>query len=89
MAVGAVALAVGRFLPGVTHSERLAFEILGVGYGLLAVVILVVGALRQRATTSALGEGRWTGLTSQLVTWLTAAAIVLSIVATVLVAVKF
>jgi uncharacterized membrane protein YidH (DUF202 family) len=84
--VGAVALAVGRFLPGLTTGERWPFRLLGLAYGLLSVAILTMGALRQRRTADALRRGSFAELTSPLVNWLTALAIVLSIASMALVA---
>ncbi|MBV9415312.1 MAG: DUF202 domain-containing protein [Solirubrobacterales bacterium] len=89
VAVGAVALAVGRFLPALTHKQSWPFRVLGLGYGFLSVAVLVVGGFRQRRTADALRRGSFTALTSQLVTWLTAVAIILSIAAMVLVATEF
>jgi putative membrane protein len=89
VAVGAVALAVGRFLPEVTHRNSWPFRALGLGYGLLSVAVLVVGALRQRRTAEALRSNSFAELTTPLVTWLTVAAIVLSVVAMVLVVSAF
>ena len=88
VAVGAVALAVGRFLPEATHGARWPFRLLGVGYGLLSVAILVVGAARQRRAASALRRGSFEELTSPLVAWLTAGATALSVGAILLVAVR-
>jgi uncharacterized membrane protein YidH (DUF202 family) len=84
--VGAVALAVGRFLPGLTGGARWPFRLLGIGYGLLSVAILLVGAVRQQHAAAALRRGGFAELTSPLVTWLTASGVVLSIVAMILVA---
>ena len=89
VAVGAVAIAVGRFLPGLTHGARWPFRVLGLGYGLLSVAVLVVGAIRQRRTAEALRQGSFVDLSSPLVSWLTALAILLSIVAMALVATAF
>ncbi|HMD57871.1 MAG TPA: DUF202 domain-containing protein [Solirubrobacteraceae bacterium] len=86
--VGAVALAVGRFLPGLTNGARWPFRVLGIGYGVLSVAILLVGASRQRRAASALRRGSFEGLSSELVGWLTAGAIALSIVAMILIAVS-
>ena len=86
VAVGAVALAVGRLVPGLTHGETWPFRLLGLGYGLLSVAVLAVGALRQLRTADALRRGSFAELTSPLVVWMTALAILLSITATVLVA---
>lgn len=85
VAVGAVALAVGRFLPGLTHGTLWPFRVLGAGYGLLSVVILIVGARRQHRGAAALRRGGFDELSSPLVAWLTAGGIALSVLAMVLV----
>jgi putative membrane protein len=79
VAVGAVALGVGRLLPGLTHGTRWPFRVIGVGYGLLSVAILVIGAVRQHRSASALRSGGFEALSSPLVTWLTAGAVFLSV----------
>ena len=71
----AVAVAVGRLLPGLTKSPRLPFRLLGLGYAALAVGVLVVGAVRQQRTAEALRRGEDARLSSSLVMWLTAAAV--------------
>ena len=78
IAVGAVAIAVGRFLPGLTHGARWPFRVLGLGYGLLSITILLVGASRQRRAHSALQRGGYDELASPLVNWLTGAAVALA-----------
>lgn len=88
IAVGAVALAVGRFLPGLTHGPRWPFRAVGIGYGVLSIAILLVGAMRQRGASAALRRGSFEELTSGLVFWLTAGAIALSIAAIVLVTIS-
>ena len=85
IAVGAVALAVGRFLPGLTTGARWPFRLLGIGYGILSVVILLVGALRQRRASAALRRGSFEQLNPSLVDWLTAAGIGLSVAAVLLI----
>jgi putative membrane protein len=85
VAVGAVALAVGRLLPGLTHGKVWPYRVLGVGYGVLSVVVLLVGARRQHESAAALRRGEFNQLSSPLVAWLTAGAIALSVIATVLV----
>jgi putative membrane protein len=89
VAVGAVALAIGRFLPGLTGGARWPFRLLGIGYGLLSVAILLIGVVRQRRTAAAMHRGSFDELTPPLVFWLTAAAVVLSIGAMVLVVAVF
>ena len=85
----AVAIAVGRFVPSVTHGPRWPFRLIGIGFGLLAVAALVAGALRQRRTADALRRGSYEELSSPLVMWLTAAAVLLSVGTIALVAVRF
>lgn len=85
IAVGAVALAVGRFLPEVTKGAHWPFRVVGIAYGALSVVILVLGAVRQRRSSQALRRGEFEELTPALVTWLTAGAVALSIGAMALV----
>ncbi len=85
VAVGAAGLAVGRLLPDLTHGAHWPFQALGIGYGLLSVVILVVGAIRQVRASAALRRGTFEELTTPLVSVLTAGAVLLSISATVLI----
>ena len=85
IAVGAVALAIGRLLPGLVGGARWPFRLLGVGYGLLSVAILLVGAVRQQRAASAIRRGAFAELTSPLVAWLTASGILLSVAAMILV----
>ena len=85
VAVGAAALAVGRFLPAVSKGVTWPFRVLGIGYGALSVLILLIGATRQRDAATALKRGSFAELSSPTVSWLTAAAVLLSVLATVLV----
>jgi putative membrane protein len=84
----AVAIAVGRIVPEVTHGARWPWRALGIAYGLIAVAVLVLGAVRQQRTAEALRRGSYNPLSSPLVMWLTAAAVVVSVGAVVLVAVR-
>jgi len=77
--VGAVAIAVGRLLPAVTSGERWAFRVRGLGYGVLSIAVLLVGATRQRRLASALRRDSFEELTSPLVAWLTAGGVALSV----------
>jgi putative membrane protein len=87
IAVAAVSIAVGRFLPGLTRGDRWPYRVLGLGYALLAIAILVVGAVRQRRGADALRRGDYDELASPVVMWMTAAAVALSVMTFVLVAV--
>lgn len=61
---------------------------MGVGYGLLAVAVLIVGAVRQHRSARALRRGSYDELSTSLVIWLTAAALSLSVCIVILVAIK-
>jgi putative membrane protein len=89
LGVAAVAIAIGRFVPLSTHGARWPFRVIGIGYGVLAIAALVAGAVRQRRTADALRRGSYEALSSPLVMWLTAAAVLLSIGTVALIAVRF
>ena len=84
----AVAVAVGRLLPVVTHGARWPFRLIGIGFGLLAVVSLIAGAHRQSRTADALRRGSYAELSSPLVMWLTAGAVLLSVATIAIIAVR-
>jgi putative membrane protein len=84
LGAAAVSIGVGRLLPGLTGGARLPLRLLGLGYGLVAVAVLVIGAVRQSRVAAALRRGDYEELSSPMVMWLTAAAVVLA-VATLLV----
>jgi putative membrane protein len=88
VAVSAVGVAVGRLLPELGHHERWLFRVLGIGYALLAVALLVVGAVRQRRVELSLRRGEYDALSSPLVMILTAAGIALAALTLVLVAIR-
>ena len=79
LGAAAVAIAVGRVLPGLTSGTRWPFRALGIGYGVLAVVVLATGAVRQQRAAKALRRGGYDELSTPLVLWLTAAAVALSV----------
>jgi uncharacterized membrane protein YidH (DUF202 family) len=86
--VTAVALAIGRFLPSVTGGAHWPFRVLGICYGILAIVVLVISALRQRHAAAALRRGTFDELSSSLVSALAGAAVALGIATVVLIAVE-
>src|SRR4051794_26103838 len=57
LGAGVGALAVGRVAPEVLHVARGPYVVLGCGYGLLAIALLIAGAHRQRALQRAVDEG--------------------------------
>ncbi len=84
----AVAIGVGRILPELTHGARWPFRALGIAYGLIAVAVLVLGAVRQHRTNEALRRGSYSPLSSPTVMYLTAAAVGVSLGSIVLVAIR-
>jgi putative membrane protein len=89
LGAAAVALAVGRLVPEAAHGARWPFHVIGIGYGVLAIAALIAGAVRQRRTDDALRRGSYEALSSPLVMWLTAAAVLLSVGTVVLIAARF
>jgi putative membrane protein len=89
LGAAAVAIAVGRFLPSISHGTRWPFRLLGIGYGLLAIAALVAGALRHRRTADKLRSGSYEPLSSPLVMWLTTAAVALTVGTIALIAIRF
>jgi putative membrane protein len=89
LGAGAVAIAIGRIVPGLDRGSSWPLRVAGVGFGVLAVAVLIVGAVRQRRTADALRRGSYEELSTPLVMWFTAAAVLLSIGAVTLVAVRF
>jgi putative membrane protein len=80
VAAAAVSVGVGRLLPGFTGGARWPLRALGIGYGVLAVGVLVIGAIRQRRVGDALRRGGYEPLSGPLVTWLTIAGVALAVV---------
>jgi uncharacterized membrane protein YidH (DUF202 family) len=75
----AVSLGVGRVLPDITHGTRWPYVLLGIGYGVLAIAVLLAGAIRQEQTADALRRNSYSELSLSLVRWLTAGALLLSV----------
>jgi uncharacterized membrane protein YidH (DUF202 family) len=84
----AVAIGVGRILPELTHGARWPFRALGIAYGVIAVAVLVIGAVRQQRTNNALRRGSYSELSSPTVMYLTAAAVVVSLGSIIVVAIR-
>jgi putative membrane protein len=86
LGAAAVSIGVGRLLPGLTGGTRWPLKLLGIGYGVIAVAVLVIGAMRQKSVAAALRRGSYEELSMPLVTWLTAAAVALSVATLVVIA---
>ncbi|MCW3067916.1 MAG: hypothetical protein JWL67_541 [Solirubrobacterales bacterium] len=90
LGAAAVAVGVGRILPGLSGGgAHWPLRLLGLGYGALAVAVLVVGAVRQNRVAAALRRGSYDELSSRLVMWLTATAVALAVVTLAVVAAEF
>jgi uncharacterized membrane protein YidH (DUF202 family) len=87
LGAAALAVGVGRLLPGLAGGSHWPLRLLGLGYGALAVAVLVIGAVRQSRVAAALREGRYDQLSSRLVLWLTATAVALALATLAVVAV--
>jgi putative membrane protein len=84
----AVAIAVGRGIPVVAKGAHWPFELLGIGYGVLAIGVLVAGAIRQERTARALRAGGYSELRSSLVLLMTLGALTLAVATLVIIAVE-
>jgi inner membrane protein YidH len=58
----AVAIGVGRIVPGVTNEARWPFEIVGGGFAVFGVLVMAYGALRYTRVEDALKAGRYAPL---------------------------
>jgi putative membrane protein len=87
LGAAAVSIGVGRLLPDLTGGALWPLRLLGLGYGVVAIAVLVIGAVRQNQVAAALRRGSYEELSSPLVMWLTAAAVALSLATLVVIAV--
>jgi putative membrane protein len=85
LAATAGALGVGRFAPQLLQAAATPYVILGCGYALLAIGLLVVGAHRQHALGRAQAREEQAPLPFGIVGGFTAAGIALAIMTVVLV----
>jgi putative membrane protein len=88
LGAAAVAVGVGRVLPGVSGGAQWPLRLLGLGYGALAVAVLVIGGVRQSRVTAALRLGSYDPLPSRMVIWLTATAVALALATLAVIAVE-
>jgi uncharacterized membrane protein YidH (DUF202 family) len=75
----AVAVAIGQLVPAVAKAPRLPFLCIGTGFGVLALAMIVFGALRQRAVTRALAEGEYADLNPGVVLAMTTLMAILTV----------
>ena len=79
LAAIAVSLAVGRLLPALLDADQDVYRVLGVGYGLLGIFLMVYGAIRQRVVERHLVAGGFAPLPLWVVLILGGAGLVLGV----------
>jgi len=79
LAAIAVSLAVGRLLPALLDADQDVYRVLGVGYGLLGIFLMVYGAIRQRVVERHLVAGGFARLPLWVVLILGGAGLVLGV----------
>lgn len=88
LAALALAVGVGRLLPALIAASHVAFGLVGAGYGLFGVLVLVFGAWRTQRVRTALAEGRSLPADVWTVWLLTALGLVLAVATIALVVVE-
>jgi inner membrane protein YidH len=81
----AVAVGIGRIVPGVTNVTRWPYELVGAGYGLLGVAFIAVGYVRVRTVERAVARGDFPRLDERLELGLIGISIALGLATTALV----
>jgi putative membrane protein len=76
VAAFAVAIGVGRLTPALLGVSAAPFVALGVGFGLVGIAFVFLGARRDRAVARDLAEGRFEALDAWVV-WTLAGALIL------------
>ena len=79
IAAATAAVGVGGVVPSLVEGSRTPYEVLGAGYAILAAVIFVAAALRQRQVGRALEAGRYEDVGELGVLALTLAATALAL----------
>ena len=68
--VSAVALGIGGLVPKLSGLPKERFILLGVGYGVLAIIFVVGGSLRDRTSREAISRNDFVPLSPKVVTWI-------------------
>ena len=82
----AVAVGLGRIVPGVSHVTKWPYQLMGTGFGILGIAFIVAGFLRVRSVERALARGEFPRLDERLELALIVSGVVLGIGTVVLVA---
>lgn len=88
LAALALGITIGRVLPEIVDGDRLAFELAGLGFGVVGIGILLYGAVRDRQVNRALREGDYVPFPGAAVLVLTAVVAVLGVVLLALIALR-
>jgi len=75
----AVAVGIGRLVPGVTDVTRWPFELVGAGFAVLAMLLVVYGARRYVQVERALSAGRFAPFDARTAVLLSALATALGL----------
>jgi hypothetical protein len=86
MAAAAVALGVGAVLPKLGDVPKSRFVALGAGYGLLALIFVIGGSLRERQSRRALAAHSFTALPGWMIGVITVYLTVLVVLTVVAIA---
>jgi uncharacterized membrane protein YidH (DUF202 family) len=79
LAVAAAGLGVGRLLPEVTGGTTWPYVVLGSGYAVVAVALMLAGGFRQARVRAALKEGSFHELDDRLLAAFTGAGTLLTV----------
>jgi putative membrane protein len=79
IAAATAAVGVGGVVPSLVDGARTPYVVLGAGYAVLAAVIFIAAALRQRQVERALDEERYAQVGERVVLALTVVAAVLAL----------
>jgi putative membrane protein len=88
LAAFAVAVGIGRLVPALLDVPASPFVALGVGFGLLGLAFVFLGARRDRSVKRELAAGRFAPLDDRVVWAVTAALLLLGAATTVLVIIE-
>jgi putative membrane protein len=81
----AVAVAAGKLVPGLVEGPEWPFVLLGAGFGVVGVALVVLALVRHRSVEQALARGEYAPFGDRLALALTAAGIVLGVATVALV----
>jgi putative membrane protein len=84
LAAFAVAIGIGRLVPALLDVRSSPFLVLGIGFGVLGLAFVFLGARRDRAVMRHLASGRFEPLDARVVWGLTSALLLLGLASMVL-----